>query len=191
MKRFLNKICLIGAGAFSYQLLQDINNYKHKIFFNQKNIYLNSFYTLDSRDLVINKNHLYLITVANPKIKENIFQQFKNANFLDYIFIDSSISKKIKYKKNLIVWRSFIGDNVEIDNNVYIGPYSIIAKGTVIEKNVSIYPRVSILKKSYISENVIIGTNSVITDGVNIGKNSIIGPNTTIWNNVPDNSIII
>lgn len=191
MNRLFNKICLIGAGAFSTQLLQDIDNFKYKIYHNQKRIFLNSFYMMDSRELIANKKHLYLITVAKPSVKEKIFNEFKDFDFLDGMFIDSSVSKSIKYGKNLIIWKSFIGDMVTFNNNIYVGPYSIIAKNSIIEDNVSIYPRVSILKNSHIKKNTIIGTNTVITDNIIIGENCLIGSNKTIYENIPDNSIII
>lgn len=190
MNRFLNKICLIGAGAFSNQLLQDIDNFNYKIFYNKKRVFLNSFFTLDSRELKANKKILYLITVSKPSIKEKIFFELKDFNFLDGFFIDSSISKSIKYNKNLIIWKSFIGDNVLFNNNIYVGPYSIIAKNSIIEDNVSIYPRVSILKNSHIKKNTVIGTNTVITDNIVIGENCLIGSNKTIYENIPNNSVI-
>ena len=191
MINLFNKICLIGGGAFSEQLLQDINNHQHQIFYKGKRLFLNSFYMSDSRYLKINKNHLYLITLAKCNVKEKIINEFNDLSFIDGIFIDSSVSKKIEYKKNLVVWKSFIGDNVIINRNVYIGPYSIIAKGTMIGNNVSIYPRVSILKGSQIGDNVIIGTNSVITDRIKIGDNSIIGPNVTVYDDLEEGSILI
>jgi acetyltransferase-like isoleucine patch superfamily enzyme len=191
MIRLFNKICLIGGGAFSTQLLQDIDYFKYQISFNNKKIFLNSFYTMDSRELQLDKKHLYLITVAKPNVKEKIFNQLDGFNFLDTFFIDSSVSKSIVYGKNLIIWKSFIGNNVIFKNNIYIGPYSIIAKNSIIEDNVSVYPRVSILKNSWIKKNTVIGTNSVITDNIVIGENCLIGSNKTIYENIPDNSIII
>ena len=190
MIKLFNNICLIGGGAFSDQLLQDIKNYKYQIYYNNKRLFINFFYTSDSRFLEKNTDHLYLITVAKPNIKEKIEKECFELPFVDAIFVDSSVSKKIKYQKNLVVWRSFIGDNTSIGKNVYIGPYSIIAKGTQIGNNVSIYPRVSILKSSNIGDNVVIGTNSVITDGVKIGNNCIIGSNKTIYSDIIDGSII-
>ena len=191
MIKLFNNICLIGGGAFSDQLLQDIKNYKYQIYYNNKRLFINFFYTSDSRFLEKNIDHLYLITVAKPNIKEKIEKELFEFPLIDAIFVDSSVSKKIKYQKNLVVWRSFIGDNTSIGKNVYIGPYSIIAKGTQIGHNVSIYPRVSILKGSNIGDNVVIGTNSVITDGVNVGDNSVIGPNITVYNNLEKGSILI
>lgn len=193
MKRLFNKICLLGNGSFSNQLLQDLKIYKYQIYLNQKKIFLNSFLSLDSRD-IYNKNiFLYLLTVANPVIKQKIISDlsFLSPEYIDAVFLDSSVSKKIKFNKNLIVWKSFIGDYAEFDNNIYIGPYSIIAPKVKIGENTSIYPRVSILKNSKIGKNVTIGTNTVITDGCHIEDNVIIGPNMTIYENIPKNTFLI
>lgn len=69
---------------------------------------------------------------------------------------------------------AIFGNNCEIDENVFIGPYVVIgdnckiSAGTVIKQNVSIYDNVSI------GNNTIINANVVLYQGVIIGNDCIL-----------------
>lgn len=72
-------------------------------------------------------------------------------------------------KKTGIEQPSHIGENVEMNENVYIGAFAYICDGVRLGKNVMIYPN------SYIGENVEIGDDSVIKPNVTIYEGCKIG----------------
>src|SRR5690606_36082631 len=71
----------------------------------------------------------------------------------------------------------YIGENVSIGDNEYIGPFTYIGRNSRIGKNLKLYPG------AYIGENVVIGDNAVIHAGVKIYDKTIIGNNCSIFAN--------
>lgn len=64
---------------------------------------------------------------------------------------------------------SYISENVEVPENVYIGAFAYIGKNVRLGNNVKIYPQ------AYIGDNVEIGDDSVIRPGVKIYEDCKIG----------------
>jgi len=71
----------------------------------------------------------------------------------------------------------YIGENVIIGDNEYIGPFTYIGNNCRIGKNLKLYPG------AYIGENVTIGDNAVIHAGVKIYDKTVIGNNCSIFAN--------
>lgn len=102
-------------------------------------------------------------------------------------------------------------ENIEIGNNVYIGPQAILngLGGIKIKDNTIIGPRiiiytsnhnyknseyvpydgVAILKRVVIEENCWIGDSVKIAPGVRVGEGSIIGIGSVIYKDIPKYSI--
>jgi UDP-3-O-[3-hydroxymyristoyl] glucosamine N-acyltransferase len=69
---------------------------------------------------------------------------------------------------------AFIGANVNITEDVYVGAFSYIGNEVKIGKNVKIFPQ------TYIGDNAVIGDNTVIYAGVKVYAYCIIGKNCII-----------
>ncbi|WP_196892647.1 UDP-3-O-(3-hydroxymyristoyl)glucosamine N-acyltransferase [Aureivirga marina] len=68
----------------------------------------------------------------------------------------------------------FIGENVTIGENIYLGAFAYIGNNVTIGDNVKIYPN------AYIGDNVTIGDNSTVFTGGIINSESVIGNECTI-----------
>jgi UDP-3-O-[3-hydroxymyristoyl] glucosamine N-acyltransferase len=73
---------------------------------------------------------------------------------------------------------AIIGENVQLDKNVAIGPYAFIGDNTTIGKNTVIFPHV------YIGENCQIGEETLIFSNVTIREATIIGSKCIIHSGV-------
>jgi UDP-3-O-[3-hydroxymyristoyl] glucosamine N-acyltransferase len=81
---------------------------------------------------------------------------------------------QIKLSKSGIEQPSFISENVNYGENLYLGSFSYLGNNIKIGKNVKIYPN------SYIGDNCEIGDNTILFAGVKIYSESIIGNNCVI-----------
>lgn len=117
----------------------------------------------------------------------------------------TSIRVRIQGYENLI-----IGDNVAIndsawiaankheegriviENNVLIGPFSIIHSGNHIFSN----PEIPIMKQGFrfsqihIEEDVWIGAKCIILSGVRIGRGSVVAAGSVVTKDIPPYSIV-
>ncbi|HBA67257.1 MAG TPA: acetyltransferase [Methylococcaceae bacterium] len=69
---------------------------------------------------------------------------------------------------------------------VFIGEYTLIARGTVILSHV--YSR-KLRVKTVIGRNCLIGVSAIILPGVNIGDHCIIGAGAVVTKDLPNNSL--
>lgn len=69
---------------------------------------------------------------------------------------------------------SFVANDVEIPEGIYIGAFAYIADGVTLGKNVKIFPQAYIGKGVAIGDNTIIYSGVKIYHGCKIGKNCII-----------------
>ncbi|MBC7390513.1 MAG: UDP-3-O-(3-hydroxymyristoyl)glucosamine N-acyltransferase [Opitutaceae bacterium] len=67
----------------------------------------------------------------------------------------------------------FLGENVVMGTQCYIGAFTYIGRNAKIGDNVKIYPH------SYIGDNVIIGNNTIVYAGVKVYSDCVIGSNCT------------
>lgn len=64
---------------------------------------------------------------------------------------------------------SFIADDAELGEGIYVGAFAYVGHGAKIGKNVKIYPQ------AYVGDNVVIGDNTVLYPGVRIYRQTRIG----------------
>lgn len=132
-------------------------------------------------------------------LNELLFDRWEKAQFLGA-------------EKNASIYdSSYIFGNVEIGENTWIGPYTIldgsggkvrIGKFCSISTGVQIYSHNSVkwsltsgkanLEKKSVSigDNCYIGPNSIITMGSKIGKGCVVGASSLIKSTIPANSIV-
>jgi len=106
------------------------------------------------------------ILAANRLVLERIDHDFDGRNIQGKVSIgkDSKISDD-----SLIRGPSIVGDNVLIEGNAYIGPFTSIGDNTVIRK--------ASIENTIVMKNSVVDTDSMIVD-------SIIGENTKVINSV-------
>ena len=92
------------------------------------------------------------------------------ACFAKLLDIYNNLSKKAP----AIEQPSFIDENVNIGEGIYLGAFSYISKNAIIGNNVVIYPNV------FIGENVKIGDNTTIHPNVSIYHDCVVGNNCII-----------
>lgn len=69
---------------------------------------------------------------------------------------------------------SYVSDDVEIDESVYVGAFAYIGKGAKIGKNVMIYPQAYIGDGAEIGDDTVIRPHVTIYEGCRIGKHCIL-----------------
>jgi UDP-3-O-[3-hydroxymyristoyl] glucosamine N-acyltransferase len=117
-----------------------------------------------SKDLTLKKPvKTALIRVSDP--------------YLAFTILLQKYQEFIQKRETGIQVPSFIADNAQISENVFVGRFTQVDTGSQIGKNSQIYDRVSIGK------NVIIGCDCTIYPGVVIYKDCIIGNNVIIHAN--------
>jgi UDP-3-O-[3-hydroxymyristoyl] glucosamine N-acyltransferase len=117
-----------------------------------------------SKDLTLKKPvKTALIRVSDP--------------YLAFTILLQKYQEFIQKRETGIQVPSFIADNAQISENVFVGRFTQVDTGSQIGKNSQIYDRVSIGK------NVTIGCDCTIYPGVVIYKDCIIGNNVVIHAN--------
>jgi UDP-3-O-[3-hydroxymyristoyl] glucosamine N-acyltransferase len=117
-----------------------------------------------SKDLTLKKPvKTALIRVSDP--------------YLAFTILLQKYQEFIQKRETGIQVPSFIADNAQISENVFVGRFTQVDTGSQIGKNSQIYDQVSIGK------NVIIGCDCTIYPGVVIYKDCIIGNNVVIHAN--------
>lgn len=117
-----------------------------------------------SKDLALKKPvKTSLIRVSDPYIAFTILLQ--------------KYQELVETKESGIQVPSYVAENAQISENVFIGRFTHVESGCIIKENVRIYDRVSIGK------NVKIGSYCTIYPGVVIYKDCIIGNNVVIHAN--------
>ncbi|SFM56258.1 DapH/DapD/GlmU-related protein [Methanolobus profundi] len=80
-------------------------------------------------------------------------------------------------------------------NGIFISGNAVIGKNCVIFQNTTIgsntLPDSKGLGSPTIGDNCYIGAGAVIIGNINIGNNCRIGANTTVFQDIPDNSVVI
>ena len=90
-----------------------------------------------------------------------------------YTTVSNLLEQFNAYKNNKkgIEQPSFVGTNVKLGEDIYLGAFAYIGENSKIGNNVKIYPQV------YIGDNVIIGDNTTLYAGVKIYSGCSVGNN--------------
>nr|WP_275420148.1 polysaccharide pyruvyl transferase family protein [Fervidibacillus halotolerans] len=143
-------------------------------------------------------------------IKSKLNKKIQKSNIGGLQLPFKKIGKNVEIHKGTF----FMSQNIEIGDNVYIGPDAyifaqgglLIGKGTIIGPRVTIltsnhnydspdlesipYDGKNILRKVIISENVWIGANVSIAPGVTIGEGAVIAMGAVVTKDVPPFTVV-
>lgn len=109
--------------------------------------------------------------VPEQQINTNLI---KVKNPYETLAILMGMVENMKPKPIGIEPQTYISEDVEIPEGLYLGAFSYIGKGVKLGKNVKIYPQVYIGDGCSIEDNTIIRPGVKIYEGCRIGKNCII-----------------
>ena len=129
-----------------------------------------------------------VIGIADPKIRQNLFNQFKTKENVLFpnIFHPSSIGDLSNIQ---LGFGNIIAANCIISPHVSIGNFNILNMNTIIAHDSRIHNFCTINPNSNISGNVkinngcLVGSNSVIYQGVSLGVNTILGIGSVLTRN--------
>jgi|GEM_PF-3641270 len=128
-----------------------------------------SYFMDDTFCIKINNMNDYMN--ANHMILENSNKQI-SSDIIGEVYGDVNIGENTEIGESIIMGPTWIGDDVEIEDNCFIGPYSCIGNGTHIGGNCDI-------GKSVLFEDVYIGKKTNVRDSI-VGEYCVIGNNAFI-----------
>tara|TARA_B100000963_G_scaffold116056_1_gene101084 strand:- start:1709 stop:2314 length:606 start_codon:yes stop_codon:yes gene_type:complete len=186
-----NELIIIGYSGHSYVCIEiakatDINITGYCDLEMKKYNPYNLNYLGNEKEGRFDKN--YFITIANNKIRRNIFYSLPiECLKTKLIHAKSVISETAK-----IGIQTIVGSAAIINAQAQIGRSCIINSGAIIEHEcvisdfVHIAPGASLLGAVEIGEKSFIGSNAIIKPGVKINRNVIIGAGSVVLDNIPD-----
>lgn len=131
-------------------------------------------------------------SIGNPKHRTRLYTIIKEIEFKIPTIISkkSFISDDVKIEQGTIIMNGvIINPGTKIGENCIINTGSIIEHDCVIGDNVHIAPGVTISGGVTIQENTHIGTGTSIIQNINIGNNTIIGAGSVVIKNIPNNLV--
>jgi acetyltransferase EpsM len=188
-------IAILGAGGNCIVVIDliDLNKYNIVGIYddNKKGFFLGHkiLGKIDELDPNIDN---YIISIGNDKIREIIYNKFKNLNWCTLIHPSSIIAKNATIGKGSIVCAgSIIQPLAVVGKQCIINTNCNIDHESIIEDFCSICPGVTICGQVKIGKLCFVGANSTIIQNINIGDNSIIGAGAVIIRNVLHNSKVV
>lgn len=196
----MKKIIIIGAGAFSREvlwLIEEINS-------STKEWEILGFLddSLESKGKVIHgkpvlgriedlktiSEDVYsVITIANGNVREKIVSQFKNRKFATLIHPNVKINPSNFIGEGTIICSgNILTVDINIGKHVIVNLSCTIGHDTIISDYVTIFPGVNISGGVYIGKNSSIGTGTAILQYLEIGKNVTLGSLSNVIRNIPD-----
>ena len=132
--------------------------------------YESFLYKTDASAVIISKD----LTLKKP-VKTALIRV--SDPYLAFTVLLQKYQELVERKETGIQVPSYVAENAQISENVFVGRFTLVDSGSQIGKNSQIYDRVSIGK------NVTIGCDCTIYPGVVIYKDCIIGNNVVIHAN--------
>lgn len=197
----MKKIIIIGAGAFSREvlwLIEEINNIKDEweiLGFlddnleNKGKIIYGKPVLGQIEELKFLSEDIYsIITIANGNVREKIVNQFKNRKFATLIHPNVSIhSTNFIGEGTIICSGNIVTININIGKHVIINLSCTIGHDAVVDDYVTIFPGVNISGGVYIGKKSNIGTGSAILQYLKVGENVTLGSLSNVIRDIPNN----
>lgn len=171
----MRKIIIIGAGGHSkvvIDAIEELNgiscNYQIMGLLDDKEQgeiigykVLGNFENIDKCD----ENVYFHIAIGNNEVRENIYNKYKNMNFITIIHPRAIVSKHAVIEKGC-----YIGASVVINVAVKIGEFTIINTGSIVEHECVIEGFSHISYGAIIGGGSILKRNSFIDMGIKIPR---------------------
>lgn len=196
-----NEISVLGYSGHSYVVCDiaisegmNLKYYSNPIL-TKKNPYNLNYIGSESNHDFFKKNDCnYVLGIGDNKIREKVYNFFKNKNkkILNVIDSSSMISKNVKIGDG-----NFISKNVIINSLVKIESACIINSGAIVEHECKIScfthigPGAVVCGNVKVGQRVFIGAGAVIRQGVNIGDDVVIGAGSIVLHNISDGKRIV
>ena len=197
---------IMGASGFALEIteyLKNDGNYEIGGYFdidqNDYNKYgFSSPFLHSEKDFNFKKNDNIIISIAEPKIKRNIYLEMenKNVNFLSFLSKYAYISSDCEIGEGAIICPFVtITSNAQIGINFHANIYSYISHDCIIGNHVTLAPSVKCNGNVIIEDNVYIGTGAIIFQGKDnepliIGENSVVAAGSVVTKSVPKNTTV-
>lgn len=191
-----------GAGGHAMEVLDILiaNEMEDNLFFyddiNFVKVFQESYSVFNSLDQVkehFQKDKRFVLGTGNPAHRKKLYDLFSSLGG-EHISVVS---------KSVICSKFALCEKVDVLNLTFIGPNSIIGKGTLVNTGAQIHheveigefseinPRAVILGKVKIGSFSSIGANATVLPKVNVGKNVIVGAGAVINRDIPDNVTVV
>nr|WP_211495291.1 acetyltransferase [Fusobacterium necrophorum] len=200
----MNKIAIIGAGGLGreiYELLLDINRESSSweiLGFIDDNDKVEDAYILPASYLGkidcidnLSKETQLVIAIANPKIREKIYNQYKDKRkFPIIIHPKATIASSSNIGNGSVICNgAILSINTKFGNCVIINFHSVVAHDAIIGNYVTLHVNVNISGNVRVGSYSTLGSGSSVIQGKKIGENCIIGIGSSVIKNIKDNSI--
>lgn len=149
--------------------------------------YLSDYKILGSiSDFEFKMNDYVILSIADPNIKEEVYQKIKNkVNFFTYIDPSAILGKFIEIGEGSIICpQCVISTNVKLGKFVYVNIGSQIGHDCTIGDFSSLMPSVDLGGGCILHERVLMGTKSLIIPRRTINSGIMIGAGAIVTRNL-------
>lgn len=195
----MKDIVIIGAGGFGREvawLIEDIN--KESLQWNilgyvddngaVQDRQIGEYSVLGKLDYLFEKEINVVIAIANPTIRQTIYNKLKNTKNRFPTLVHPSViySETVTFGQGVVVSAgTILTVDIIIDDFVLIDRLNNIGHDTRIESFSTLLPSTTISGNVNIENTVLIGSGTTIIQELNIGKNTIIGAGAVVIENIP------
>ena len=197
----MKDIVIIGAGGFGREvawLIEDIN--KQSLEWNilgyvddnesVQDKHIGDYPVLGKTDYLFDKGINVVIAIANPTIRQKIYNELKSTKNRFPILIHPSViySKRVTFGQGVVVSAgTILTVDIIIDDFVLIDRLNNIGHDTRIESFSTLLPSTTVSGNVNIEYGVLIGTGTTIIQELTIGKNTTIGAGAVVTREIPSN----
>ena len=197
----MKDIVIIGAGGFGREvawLIEDIN--KESLQWNilgyvddngaVQDKHIGDYPVLGKLDYLLDKEFNVVISIANPTIRQKIYNKIKNTKNRFPTLVHPSViySKMVTFGQGVVVSAgTILTVDIIIDDFVLIDRLNNIGHDTRIESFSTLLPSTTVSGNVNIEYGVLIGTGTTIIQELTIGKNTTIGAGAVVTREIPSN----
>jgi len=202
----MKQVYIIGASGFAAEVteyLKEDKGYEVLGYFDlqvddYKRYGFEAPFLHSERDFNFKSNDNIIISIADPKIKGNLYKELKSKEvcFPKFISNHAYISSDCSIGDGAIICPFVtVTSNAKIGYNFHANIYSYVSHDCVIGNNVTFAPSVKCNGNVIIEDNVYIGTGAIIFQGTPeepliIGKNSVVAAGSVVTKSVTENMTV-
>lgn len=189
---------IVGASGHAKEVFDCLENHAEIYFFDNitkiENPYLFNKKIIQSFETISqNSDNNFVLGIGNPIHRFNLYQTFSNLNckIQSVIAKNSQISSSANLEDGVnIMSFAFIGPNTLIGKGSLINVHAAIHHDAVIEQFVEVSPGAKILGNVKVGAFSSVGSNATILPKIIIGKNVVVAAGAVVTKNIPDNCMV-